>query len=302
MKPTLVVMAAGMGSRYGGVKQIDSVGAHGETLLDYSVYDALNAGFGKVVFVIRKDIEKDFRERLFDRVAANADATYVFQERTSLLTEAEQKLTADRKKPWGTVHCLLCSRDAVSSSFAVINSDDYYGKTAYSELAQYLSKLDDASTAHAMVGYLLKNTMSPAGSVARGVCNVKDGMLVNMRENLKIEYCPQGIVSHLPEGDKLLTGEEIVSMNLFGFSRSIFGELEAYFENFKRTSLLAEKAESLLPDCAGLVVSSGRGSIKVFSTHEKWFGMTYKEDRQTVADNLAAMTRAGIYPEKLWRK
>ena len=302
MKPSLLVLAAGLGSRYGGVKQIDPVGTHGEALLDYSVFDAMSSGYGKVVFIIRPDIEKDFRERLFDRIARNMDAEYVFQTHESLLTADQIKVSEGRTKPWGTVHALLCAKDVIKTPFTVINADDFYGREAYGILGNYLSTLDNDSTAHAMVGYLLKNTMSPMGSVSRGVCQVKDGLLQGMRENTKIEYEGERIVSHLPEGDAYLTGDEWVSMNFFGFTPKAFEYMTGYFERFMKDNAGSPKAEVLLPDCAGEMVQKGAGTINVFSTTEKWFGMTYKEDRDTVKENLALKTKQGIYPEKLWEK
>ena len=302
MKPSLLVLAAGLGSRYGGVKQIDPVGTHGEALLDYSVFDAMSSGYGKVVFIIRPDIEKDFRERLFDRIARNMDAEYVFQTHESLLTADQIKASEGRTKPWGTVHALLCAKDVIKTPFTVINADDFYGREAYWILGNYLSTLDNDSTAHAMVGYLLKNTMSPMGSVSRGVCQVKDGLLQGMRENTKIEYEGERIVSHLPEGDVYLTGDEWVSMNFFGFTPKAFEYMTGYFERFMKDNAGSPKAEVLLPDCAGEMVQKGAGTINVFSTTEKWFGMTYKEDRDTVKENLALKTKQGIYPEKLWEK
>ena len=302
MKPSLLVLAAGLGSRYGGVKQIDPVGVHGEALLDYSVYDAMRSGYGKVVFIIRPDIEKDFREKLFDRIARNMDAEYVFQTKQSLLTPEQIKASAERTKPWGTVHALLCAKDAVKTPFTVINADDYYGREAYQILGSYLGTLDNDSTAHAMVGYLLKNTMSPMGSVSRGVCQVKDGLLQGMRENTKIEFQGDRIVSHLPEGDVYLTGEEWVSMNFFGFTPKAFEYMTEYFDRFIKANAGEMKAEVLLPNCAGEIVQKGLGTMKVFSTAEKWFGMTYKEDRDTVKASLALKTKQGIYPEKLWEK
>ena len=302
MKPSLLVLAAGLGSRYGGVKQIDPVGTHGEALLDYSVFDAMSSGYGKVVFIIRPDIEKDFRERLFDRIARNMDAEYVFQTHESLLTADQIKASEGRTKPWGTVHALLCAKDVIKTPFTVINADDFYGREAYGILGNYLSTLDTDSTAHAMVGYLLKNTMSPMGSVSRGVCQVKDGLLQGMRENTKIEYEGERIVSHLPEGDVYLTGDEWVSMNFFGFTPKAFEYMTGYFERFMKDNAGSPKAEVLLPDCAGEMVQKGEGTINVFSTTEKWFGMTYKEDRDTVKENLALKTKQGIYPEKLWEK
>lgn len=301
MKPTLLVMAAGLGSRYGGIKQIDPVGAHGATLLDYSTYDAFRSGFDKVVYIIRPDIEKDFRERLFDRVARNVNAEYVFQTHDSLLNEEQIKISAERTKPWGTAHAILCAKDAIKAPFAVINADDYYGCEAYQILGKYLSEVNPESTQHAMVGYLLKNTMSPMGSVSRGICEMgSNSFLKTMRENTKIEYADGGIVSHLPEKDVNLTGEEWVSMNFFGFTPKIFDYMQIYFDNFISSNVAEPKAECLLPNCVGELVSKGLGSVKVFSTSEKWFGMTYKEDRETVKQSLAEKTKLGIYPEKLW--
>ncbi|MCF0237782.1 MAG: hypothetical protein HUK24_04200, partial [Sphaerochaetaceae bacterium] len=237
MKPTLLVMAAGMGSRYGGIKQIDSVGANGETLLDYSVFDAFRNGFGKVVFIIRPDIEEPFRERVFDKIACNLDAQYVFQTRENLLTSDEIALSRNRTKPWGTIHALLSAKDVIKTPFAAINADDFYGQEAFSILGKYLSSIDNNSTDHAMVGYLLKNTMSKMGSVSRGVCQVdNDSYLITMRENTKIEYEGTSIVSHLPEGDVHLSGEEWVSMNFFGFSPVAFQYFEDFFNRFKKTS------------------------------------------------------------------
>ena len=303
MKPTLLVLAAGMGSRYGGVKQIDAVGAHGETLLDYSIFDAVKCGFGKVVFIIRRDIEADFRERLFDRVARNIDATYVFQSRESLLTDEEISRSVQRTKPWGTVHAILCARDEINEPFCVINSDDFYGRTSYEIMGKYLASIEPGSTDHAMVGYKLCNTMSPMGSVSRGVCIVNDGFLVSMRENTKIEFAPDGkIVSHLPEGDAILSGDETVSMNFFGFTPVAFDSFGKFFQDFIKANVDTPKGESLLPSAASDIVTSGQGRIRVFNTPEKWFGMTYKEDKEVVHQNLSQKTATGYYPEKLWAK
>ena len=303
MKPTLLVLAAGLGSRYGGVKQIDAVGVHGETLLDFGVYDAHNAGYGKVVFIIRKDIEKDFRERLFDRIARNMDAEYVFQGLDSLLTEEQIKLSEGRKKPWGTIHALLCAKDVVKEPFTVINADDYYGRSAYQTLGKYLSGLDVNDTAHAMVGFTLENTMSRNGSVTRGICQVKDGNLESMVEHTKIEYAPDGrIVSHFNGEDIYLTGKEPVSMNFFGFTPRAFDDFYAYWENFIRENVKEEKKECLLPNGASEIVTSGKGSIRVFTSEDRWFGMTYPEDKPLVMSEIRAKLDSGYYPEKLWEK
>ncbi len=303
MKPTLLVLAAGMGSRYGGVKQIDAVGKNGECLLDFAAYDAKMGGFGKVVFIIRKDIEKDFRERLFDRVAANFNAEYVFQSRESLLTADEVAKTTERQKPWGTVHAVLCAQEKINEPFAVINSDDYYGREAFKTLGQYLSSISNDSTEHAMVGYVLGKTMSKSGSVSRGVCSVKDGLLDGIVENTKIYYGEGGkIFSDLDDKTLPLTGDEWVSMNLFGFSPKAFEGFNEYWENFKKEGLYTPKKEALLPEAAGQIVKRGEGVIKFFSSTESWFGMTYPEDREIVKNEIAAKIAGGYYPEKLWSK
>ncbi len=303
MKPTLLVLAAGMGSRYGGIKQIDAVGSHGETLLDFGVYDARSAGYGKVVFIIRQEIEKDFRERLCDRIAGNMDAEYVFQNTDSLLTEEQAKLSKDRKKPWGTVHALLCAKERVNEPFTVVNADDYYGRSAYQTLGAYLSGLDVNERAHAMVGFILENTMSRNGSVSRGICEVEDGNLVSMAENTKIEYTADGrIVSHLDSGDVYLTGKEPVSMNFFGFTPEAFESFEVYWHDFIRNNVLDAKAECLLPNAASEIVRKKEGTLKVFTSEDRWFGMTYPEDKQLVMDEIKAKIDSGYYPEKLWER
>ena len=303
MKPTLLVLAAGMGSRYGGVKQIDAVGLHNETLLDFGVYDALKSGYDRVVFIIRKDIEKDFRERLFDRIARNMDADYVFQSREALLTPEQIEIAKDRKKPWGTIHALLCAKDAIKAPFTVINADDYYGRSAYQTMGKYLTDLPVDSTKHAMVGYVLANTMSHSGSVSRGICSVKDGMLSDMVENTKIEYTADGgIVSHYEGQDIALTGNEIVSMNFFGFTPKVFDSFVPYWYDFIKNNVTAEKAESLRPNGAGKMVKDKEGTSTVLKSAERWFGMTYPEDKKIVCDELALKIKDGYYPEKLWTK
>lgn len=302
MKPTLLVLAAGMGSRYGGVKQIDSVGKNGECLLDFAAYDARKCGFGKVVYIIRKDIENDFRERLFDRVARNFDAEYVFQSHESLLTEEQLRLSAGRTKPWGTAHAVLCAEHAVKTPFAVINSDDYYGREAFRLLGTYLSEADAYSTEHAMVGYVLEKTMSRSGSVSRGVCTVKNGCLDSIVENLKIYYDGGKIISEWPDKKTILTGSEWVSMNLFGFSLKAFERFHKYWDDFISKNNAEPKAEALLPVAAGDIIKNNEGSIQFFTSSENWFGMTYPEDRAIVKEELAKKIADGYYPETLWEK
>ncbi len=302
MKPTLLVLAAGMGSRYGGVKQIDGVGLHEECLLDYATYDARESGFGKVVYIIRKDIEKDFRTRLFDRVARNFDAEYVFQSHDSLLNDAQLKESAERTKPWGTTHAILCAEKAIKTPFAVINADDYYGREAISTLGQYLSTIENDSTEHAMVGYVLGNTMSKNGSVSRGVCTVENNQLAKIVENLKIYYEGDKIVSEM-DGQKVpLTGKEWVSMNLFGFSPKAFERFNLSWQEFISKNASSPKAEALLPMATGEIIQNKDGIVKFFTSQEKWFGMTYPEDRAVVKSEIAKKIQDGYYPEKLWEK
>ena len=309
MKPTLLVLAAGMGSRYGGIKQIDTVGKNGECLLDYAAYDAKKCGFEKIVYIIRKDIEKDFRERLFDRIAKNIDAEYVFQSPEALLTADEYALsqTAGRKKPWGTLHAVLCAKKALNTPYAVINADDYYGRSAFETLGKYLSSIDNNCTEHAMVGYILGKTMSRNGSVSRGICQTKDGYLESITENTKIYYTGENFSGNEIESDLngtiyKLTGNETVSMNLFGFTPAAFDEFEKYWDGFKKTNLEAQKAEALLPVAASQIIKDNKGKIKVLTSEESWFGMTYAEDKQVVKDAIAEKIASGYYPEKLWDK
>jgi hypothetical protein len=303
MKPTLLVLAAGMGSRYGGVKQIDAVGLHNETLLDFSTYDAKQSGYEKVVYIIRKDIESDFRERIFDRVARNMDASYVFQTPEAFLAEKEKllSLSSGRKKPWGTLHAILCAKDALDAPFTVINADDYYGRKAYKTMAVYLSSVFCDAKEHAMVGYVLKNTMSKSGTVTRGVCKVRNGYLVSMEEQKNIGYKNSGgIYSVIDNRQITLTGNEWVSMNFFGFTLSALPRFQDFFDRFILKNAGSESAEALLPDAANSLVKDGDGKIIFFTSEESWFGMTYPEDKAIVKGEIARKIKDGYYPEKLW--
>ena len=284
------------------MKQIDSVGKNGECLLDFAAYDAQKSGFGKVVYIIRKDIEKDFRERLFDRVARNFDAEYVFQAHESLLSDEQIRLSSARTKPWGTAHAVLCAEKAVKTPFAVINSDDYYGREAFEILGKYLSEMDAYSPEHSMVGYVLEKTMSRSGSVSRGVCTVKDNKLESIVENLKIYYEGDKIISEWPDKKVELTGKEWVSMNLFGFSLKAFERFHSYWDDFISQNVSAENAEALLPVAASDIIRNNEGIIKFFTSSEKWFGMTYPEDRAIVKEEIAKKISEGYYPENLWSK
>ncbi|MEL3909145.1 MAG: NTP transferase domain-containing protein [Treponemataceae bacterium] len=306
MTPTLVVLAAGMGSRFGGIKQIEPVGAHNQSLLDYGVYDALKAGFGKIVFVIRKDIETDFCERIFHRIAHNCNAEYVFQNMDAFLTDEQFARVTDRKKPWGTVHAVMCAKKSINEPFAIINADDFYGFSAYKVMHKHLSQLSEDSTEHAMVGYVLKNTLSRSGTVSRGVCEVNDNKLVKMAEHKDVGYedsdSGEKIVSNFGGKKSILTGEEVVSMNLFGFGPSVFQHFSNIFQEFLKTELTSTKAECLLPDAASQIVKENKGTISVYKTDEKWFGMTYREDLEFVRRAIAQKVKEKAYPEKLWEK
>lgn len=302
MKPTLLVLAAGMGSRYGGVKQIDAVGLHNECLLDYATYDAKKCGFGNVVYIIRKDIEEAFRERLFDRVARNFDAKYVFQSHEDLLTSEQINVSQNRKKPWGTLHAILCAEKALNAPFAVINADDYYGMQGMETIGKHLSSLSTDSTEHAMVGYVLGNTMSRVGTVTRGICTVKNDYLDSIVETGGIGYEGEKIVCDSDSGKKELTGNEWASMNLFGFGMKAFETFHVYWDNFISKNASAEKAEALLPTAVEDIIKSGNGKVKFFTSQEKWFGMTYAEDRAIVKQEIAKKIKDGYYPEKLWEK
>ncbi|MDR2659027.1 MAG: hypothetical protein LBC27_03440 [Spirochaetaceae bacterium] len=300
MKPALVVLAAGMGSRYGGVKQIDGVGRYNETLLDYATFDARVAGYERAVYIIRKDIEADFRERFFDRVAKNFNVCYVFQSRESLLNETQIKASKNRVKPWGTAHALLCAKDAVKTPFTVINADDYYGRSAFETMGSYLSGISNDCAEQAMMAYALGNTLSKTGSVSRAVCVVKDGFLVSMREQSKICYENGKIVSLTDKGKITLAGNEDVSMNFFGFSPLIFDALSEFFKRFIEKNMTSENTECLLPECVNSAVSSGKNTVRVFTSKENWFGMTYPEDRAIVHAEIARKIVEGRYPERLW--
>ena len=301
MDTTLVIMAAGIGSRFGGgIKQLAPVGPNGEIIMDYSIYDALEAGFNKIVFIIRRDLEKDFKEIIGNRIEKICKVEYAFQENDNL--PGGFVTPADRKKPWGTGHAILSTKGIVNEPFLVINADDYYGRSAFETLGAHLSAMPADGTEHAMVGFILGNTMSRSGTVSRAVCTVKDNYLVSMKENTKIGYEGDKIISLL-DGQKIeLTGKEWVSMNFFGFSPKAFEEFHLYWEDFIANNLTSEKAEALLPEAASNIVSHNQGKIKVYTSPESWFGMTYPEDRATVKVEIAKKIQEGYYPEILWEK
>ena len=302
-KPALVVMAAGMGSRYGGLKQIDPVGRHGEIIMDYSLYDALEAGFEKVVFIINRRIEKDFFDVVGRRAEKHMEVRYVFQQPDAMLP-AGFAVPEGREKPWGTAHALLCCKNDVNEPFAAINADDYYGKRAFSVLYDYLKNAKDGDKADfSMVGYLAKNTLTEHGSVARGVCEVdKKGELVNIVERLKIFKTPEGPAYTEDDGKTFVHFPEdnLVSMNFFGFTPALFPALEARFPAFLTEAIEKNplKGEFLIPQEVGRMLQAGKASVRVLSSPDRWYGVTYREDKPEVMQALNDLTDAGAYPDK----
>ena len=296
-KPTLLVLAAGMGSRYGGLKQIDPVGPAGETIIDYSIFDAMRAGFGKLVFVIRKDIEQQFREIVGARFEKRIAVEYVFQELDKL--PAPYRLPAGRTKPWGTTHAILMAEGVIRENFAAINADDFYGQEAYQVLAKHLI----AGTAdYAMVGFILKNTLSAHGSVARGVSRVDaHNYLTNIVEMMKIEPDGSGAKNTEAYGQLTkLTGDEAVSMNFWGFTPALFPQIKVEFEKFLKKAGGEQKSECYIPATVGELVTSGRARCKVLRSSDSWFGVTYREDRPQVVESIRQLIAQGKYPEQLW--
>ena len=300
MKPSIVILAAGIGSRYGSLKQIDQVGPSGETIIDYSVFDALRAGFGDVIFVIRKSIEEEFKEALLKRWERRAAVDYVFQELEDV--PAGFQVPPDRTKPWGTSHAVLAAEKKIGGPFAVINADDFYGAGAFKVMADFLLKTRSDENAYSLVGYELSSTMSEHGSVARGVCQADDrGMLVDIVERVHVEKMPSGIFFKDDQGRLVaFQGDEIVSMNFWGFTPTFFDFIKRAFENFLRENLKNPKAEIFIPLVINGLVKDGRVTVKILETNEKWFGVTYQEDKPRVKAELAKLIAAGVYPKKLW--
>jgi hypothetical protein len=301
---TLVVMAAGIGSRYGGLKQIDPIGPAGEIVIDYSVYDALKAGFDKIVFIIRRDFEGAFIDKIGRNVESRAETAYVFQELDAL--PPGFSLPPGRTKPWGTGQALLGCRDSVRTPFAAINADDFYGRTAFDTLASHLKglRVSPEILDFSMVGYRLENTLSEHGHVARGVCEMgADGYLADIRERVKVERFPDG-VRYTENGQDWITipAGSFVSMNMWGFTPGLFPELEARFPSFLEAG--AEnilKAEYLIPEVVGSLVREKKARVKVLPTAEKWFGVTYPQDKPRVQAAVRKLIAEGLYPENLWR-
>lgn len=285
---TLVVMAAGMGSRFGGLKQIEPIGPGGEVLLDFSVYDAVKAGFTKVVFVIKHAIEKDFKEMVGKRIASRVKVEYVFQELDKL--PEGYTCPAEREKPWGTAHAILCCRDVVKEPFAVVNADDYYGPSAFKQMANFLN---EDNSDYAMVGFRLANTLTENGHVSRGVCEIENGALKTIVERTKIMDCK------FTEDDgatwTALPEDTVVSMNLWGFRTDIFDYIETGFKAFLDEKINTPKSEYYLPLIVADLIEKGEKDVKVLVAEDKWYGVTYKEDKQVVVDAITKKMEDGLY-------
>ncbi len=285
---TLVVMAAGMGSRFGGLKQIEPIGPNGEVLLDFSVFDAVKAGFTKVVFVIKHAIENDFKEMVGKRIANRVKVDYVFQEIDKL--PEGYTCPADREKPWGTAHAILCCKDVVKEPFAVVNADDYYGRSAFQQMADFLNS---DTPDYAMVGFRLANTLTENGYVSRGVCEIEEGILKTVTERTKIADCKY------TEDDGAtwteLPADTVVSMNLWGFRPDVFNYIEAGFKKFLDEKINVPKSEYYLPTVVSERIERGEKQVKVLVAEDKWYGVTYKEDKQIVVDAITKMMNNGLY-------
>jgi UTP-glucose-1-phosphate uridylyltransferase len=307
MNKTLVILAAGIGSRYGGFKQMEPIGPSGEFIIDYSIYDAIRAGFDKVVFLISRAIEADFKATIGRRVGRNAAVDYAFQELdpSRVLRAAIPGFTvpAERKKPWGTGHALLSCRDRIGDEpFAVINADDYYGADSYRVLAKFMDDTPGEPFRYAMVGFVLRNTISEHGHVARGVCSADaGGRLRTVVERTRIEPGPQGIRFLGEDGQwHPLTGDELVSMNFWGFKPDLFPHLETQFAEFLRTSGRDVKAEFFVPTVVNNLVTAGVVTVDVLQTSSSWIGVTYPQDREPVVARIRSLVDSGAYPASLW--
>lgn len=301
VKPTLLVLAAGMGSRYGSLKQMDGVGPNREAIIDYSIYDAIRAGFGKVVFVIRESFGAEFREVFSpERFGGKVEVEYVYQELSNL--PEGFTVPEGREKPWGTNHALMMAAPVIREPFAVINADDFYGADAYRVIGDYLSKLGASKNDYCMVAYELSKTLSENGTVSRGVCTVSaDGMLESMVERTQIERVADGrIVFHDGGADEELAENTPVSMNLFGFTPDYFAHAEAYFRTFLQEHGRELKSECYMPSVVNKLIHDGTAALRVLHSSAKWFGVTYKADREPLVKRIRELIASGAYPENLW--
>jgi len=301
MKPTLFVLAAGMGSRYGGLKQLDGLGPNGETIMDYSIYDAMKAGFGKIVFVIRSSFEQDFKTVVINKFKNLIDTDIVFQEISNV--PEGSSYNQDREKPWGTNHAVLMGKDVIHEPFAVINADDFYGQESFSILADFLRSVEGKKNEYCMVGYHVGNTLSESGAVSRGICVVdENGLLQNVVERTHIEE-KGGTINYLNEKNEEVTipANTPVSMNMWGFTPDYFEYSEQYFKEFLLENGQKLKSEYYIPLAVNNLIVENKATCKVLDTPSKWFGVTYAEDRPQVVLKINELIRKGVYPEKLFK-
>jgi hypothetical protein len=298
-KPTLVVLAAGIGSRYGGLKQLDTFTPQGDTILDFSIYDAIQAGFGKVVFIIRKSIQEDFKAFFNHKLKGKIEVEYVFQEIENIPKKFQDN---DRQKPWGTGHALLMAKDVVSENFAVINADDFYGKEAFEVMAKSLKNIDQNSTNFNMMGYILKNTVSDYGFVSRGECQVNEkGNLTGITERTHIEKIEGGLKFKNENGQLVPISEETtVSMNFFGFTPKYFEVSASLFETFLEENYKSPRAEFFIPLVVNHLIVNNIATMEVLKSNARWFGVTYKQDKEYVTSEIQKLKESGIYPIDLW--
>ena len=300
MKPTLFVLAAGMGSRYGGLKQLDGLGPNGETIMDYSIFDAIRGGFGKLVFVIRKSFEEDFRNKILSKYENHIPCELVFQD----LNDLPEGFTCPegRQKPWGTNHAVLMGKSVIKEPFAVINADEFYGRDSFAVIGKQLSEMGDKQNEYCMVGYRVGNTLSESGSVARGVCETNEaGYLTGVVERTAIERIDGDIQFIDENGQKVVLEENVpVSMNMWGFTPDYFVHSEKYFVDFLKENIDKPKSEFFIPLVVNELITKGIATVKVLDTTAKWFGVTYAADRQGVVDKIQALVDAGEYPNKLF--
>ena len=299
MKPTLLILAAGMGSRFGGLKQVEPVGPNGEAIIDYTIYDAIRAGFGKVVFIIRESFADAFREKFDAKLKGKIEVEYVYQELDNL--PAGFSLPEGREKPWGTGHAILVAKDAINEPFCALNADDFYGKKAYQVMADFLTSSPNENE-YSMVGYQLNKTLSDFGSVSRGLCDVDENdLLVKIVETTKIFKKGDAVISMEDDGrETLLTGTESASMNIWGFKPSLFATLEEKFTEFLKTEINKPKSEIYIPSVVFEIIQEGKGTVKVLKADSPWFGVTYQDDKPLVVNKINQLIEAGEYPHKLW--
>ncbi len=299
MKPTLLILAAGMGSRFGGLKQVEPVGPNGEAIIDYTIYDAIRTGFGKVVFIIRESFAEAFKEKFDAKLKGKIEVEYVFQELDKL--PKGFTLPEGREKPWGTAHAILVAKDVVKEPFCALNADDFYGKNGYKVMSDFLiSSTDDSE--FSMVGYQLKNTLSDFGSVSRGICSIDENQnLKKIVETVKIFKKGDAAISVEEDGSETpMTGNESASMNMWGFKPSIFNTIESKFVDFLKTEIDKPKSEMYIPSVVFEMIEENKVSVKVLEANSPWFGVTYKEDKPIVVEKINALIKQGEYPENLW--